>query len=102
MRTFKVTGEDAARLRLFVEADKIRFRRSGDESDDVYTYRLHPAAAPKGINLIEPRKVTKAIYEVKDDRLTLVLPPEGGERPTSLAASPDSNCAVLTFERVER
>jgi RNA polymerase sigma factor (sigma-70 family) len=67
--------------------------------DKVYTFRLHPAEAPKQIDFSRPEQDTTVmgIYRLKGDTLTLCL----GEkrRPTAFATEEGTPDELLTLQR---
>jgi uncharacterized protein (TIGR03067 family) len=79
--------------------------RKGGSVEDEGTYSTAPGKDPGEMDWVEgdTKNRLPAIYRFDGDTLTICLRADpAGTRPTTFAAPPGSDCALLTLKRVKK
>jgi uncharacterized protein (TIGR03067 family) len=91
--------------KLTVSGDRMT-TRDGTELLDESTFRLRPAATPRGIDLKltagpDKGKQVKGIYKLDGDSLTICVAEPGKERPKAFKTSEGSGHMLFVFKRAK-
>jgi uncharacterized protein (TIGR03067 family) len=67
-------------------------------------YRLDPTRSPKAVDFVDPEtgEISRGIYQLEGDRLTLCVTKPGAKRPTEFKAPAGSECSLIVLERSKR
>jgi uncharacterized protein (TIGR03067 family) len=103
----KTPAKELLNLAVEVSGSKMTTREAGELKEDTTLTRLDAKATPPALDLkvnsgADVDKVVLAIYQLKDDTLTICFAEPGKERPKELAARTGSGHTLIVFKRVKK